>query len=133
MKYSRENDDSPVEVLFLDHLLKLSKAEGDQKEHWPKIRSWIEELTRRGLSVVLLHHEYGGGKMLGTRLIANDTPARIHLQPLHTLRPKTKSEKKESKYNDEDLELKEDEVGFGLSIIKNRGEVEYREAPLLDF
>lgn len=127
LKYSRENDDSPVEVLFLDHLLKLSKAEGDQKEHWPKIRSWIEELTRRGLSVVLLHHEYGGGKMLGTRLIANDTPARIHLQPLHTLRPKTKSEKKESKYNDEDLELKEDEVGFGLSIIKNRGGRDQKE------
>lgn len=127
LKYSRENDDSPVEVLFLDHLLKLSKEEGAQKEHWPKIRSWIEELTRRGLSVVLLHHEYGGGKMLGTRLIANDTPARIHLQPLHELRPKTKSEREESKYSDKDFVLEEDEVGFGLSIIKNRGGRDQKE------
>ena len=131
LKYSRENDDSPVEVLFLDHLLKLSETEGDQKGHWPKIRSWIEELTRRGLSVVLLHHEYGGGKMLGTRLIANDTPARIHLQPLHTLRPKTKSERKESKYSDVDFELEEDEVGFGLSIIKNRGGRDQKEPRIL--
>ncbi len=131
LKYSRENDDSPVEVLFLDHLLKLSGAEGDQKEHWPKIRSWIEELTRRGLSVVLLHHEYGGGKMLGTRLIANDTPARIHLQPLHELKPKTKSEREESKYSDEDFVLEEDEVGFGLSIIKNRGGRDQKEPRIL--
>lgn len=131
LEYSREKDDSPVEVLFLDHLLKLSEAEGDQKEHWPKIRSWIEELTRRGLSVVLLHHEYGGGKMLGTRLIANDTPARIHLQPLHTLRPKTKSEKENCDYDDKDLVLKEDEVGFGLSIIKNRGGRDQKEPRIL--
>lgn len=126
-KYSRVNGDSPVEVLFLDHLLKLSEAEGDQKEHWPKIRSWIEELTRRGLSVVLLHHEYGGGKMLGTRLIANDTPARIHLQALHTLKPRTKSEEKKS----DDFKLEEDEIGFGLSIIKNRGGRDQKEPKIL--
>ena len=69
--------------------------------------------------------------MLGTRLIANDTPARIHLQPLHTLRPKTKSEREESKYRDEDLELEEDEVGFGLSIIKNRGGRDQKEPRIL--
>lgn len=64
--------------------------------------------------------------MLGTRLIANDTPARIHLQALHTLKPRTKEKKKS-----DDFKLEEDEIGFGLSIIKNRGGRDQKEPKIL--
>lgn len=90
-----------AEVLVLDHLLKLSGAEGDQKEHWPKIREWIEQLNERGLTVILLHHEYAGSRMLGTRLIAADSPARIHLAVVE----QSEGEK----------------INFGVAVVKNRG------------
>ncbi|MEG2076206.1 MAG: AAA family ATPase, partial [Victivallaceae bacterium] len=103
-QYAREGDESAVQIIFLDHLLKLSGAEGDQKYNWVQIRNWIEELCNRGISVCLLHHEYGGRKMLGTRLIANDAPARIHLQPPSTLE-----------------DISDDCIRFDVAIQKNRG------------
>lgn len=90
-----------AEVLVLDHLLKLSGAEGDQKEHWPKIREWIEQLNERGLTVILLHHEYAGSRMLGSRLIAADAPARIHLDVVE--------------------QPDGDKINFGVAVVKNRG------------
>ena len=97
-----------AEVLVLDHLLKLSGAEGDQKEHWPKIREWIEQLNERGLTVILLHHEYAGSRMLGSRLIAADAPARIHLDVVE--------------------QPDGDKINFGVAVVKNRGGKLKREA-----
>lgn len=100
-----------AEVLVLDHLLKLSGAEGDQKEHWPKIREWIEQLNERGLTVILLHHEYASSRMLGTRLIAADSPARIHLAVVE--------------------QSAEEKINFGVAVIKNRGGKLKREPELI--
>ncbi len=100
-----------AEVLVLDHLLKLSGAEGDKKEHWPKIREWIEQLNERGLTVILLHHEYAGSRMLGTRLIAADSPARIHLAVVE--------------------QSAEEKINFGVAVIKNRGGKLKREPELI--
>ena len=97
-----------AEVLVLDHLLKLSGAEGDQKEHWPKIREWIEQLNERGLTIILLHHEYAGSRMLGSRLIAADAPARIHLDVVE--------------------QPDGDKINFGVAVVKNRGGKLKREA-----
>lgn len=97
-----------AEVLVLDHLLKLSGAEGDQKEHWPKIREWIEQLNERGITVILLHHEYAGQRMLGTRLIAADAPSRIHLEVVE--------------------QPQGEMVKFGVAVVKNRGGKLNREA-----
>lgn len=100
-----------AEVLVLDHLLKLSGAEGDQKEHWPKIREWIEQLNERGLTVILLHHEYAGSRMLGSRLIAADAPARIHLDVVE--------------------QPDGDKINFGVAVVKNRGGKLKREPELI--
>ena len=90
-----------VEILVLDHLLKLTGFHGDEDENWPKIRDWIEQLNERGLTVLLLHHEYAGQRMLGTRLIAADAPARVHLDIV--------------KHSDNA------KIQFLVSIVKNRG------------
>ena len=100
-----------AEILVLDHLLKLSGAEGDQKEHWPKIREWIEQLNERGLTVILLHHEYAGSRMLGSRLIAADAPARIHLDVVE--------------------QPDGDKINFGVAVVKNRGGKLKREPELI--
>lgn len=94
---------NPVGVLILDHLLKLSGTVGAQREYWPKIRRWIEDLNRQGIAVLLLHHEYGGTRMQGTALISNDAPARISME-----RP-----------NSPDPD--ENHLAFQISIPKNRG------------
>ena len=105
-KFIDEEKDSPVEVLVLDHLLKLSDAEGDKKDPWKKIRAWVEGLNEAGLTVILLHHEYAGSKMLGSRLLAADAPARVHLDV--------------DKGGDEDPKDKHI-IPFKVQIIKNRG------------
>ena len=106
----RESSESRcVEILVLDHLLKLTNAHGDEEEHWPKIRQWIEQLNDRGITVILLHHEFAGSRMLGTRLIAADAPARLHLDV---------------------VKQPEDEqtINFGVAVVKNRGGKLKREA-----
>ena len=100
-----------AEILVLDHLLKLSGAEGDQKEHWPKIREWLEQLNERGLTVILLHHEYAGSRMLGSRLIAADAPARIHLEVVE--------------------QPEGEKINFGVAVVKNRGGKLKREPVLV--
>lgn len=99
---------SCVEVLILDHLLKLTGAKGDEEEHWPRIREWIEQLNERGITVILLHHEYAGQRMLGTRLIAADAPSRIHLEVVE--------------------QPQGEMVKFGVAVVKNRGGKLKREA-----
>ncbi|MBE6404222.1 MAG: hypothetical protein E7039_11000 [Lentisphaerae bacterium] len=99
---------SCVEVLILDHLLKLTCAKGDEEEHWPRIREWIEQLNERGITVILLHHEYAGQRMLGTRLIAADAPSRIHLEVVE--------------------QPQGEMVKFGVAVVKNRGGKLNREA-----
>jgi hypothetical protein len=88
----------------LDHLLKLTNAHGDEEEHWPKIRQWIEELNERGITVILLHHEYAGSRMLGSRLLAADAPSRLHLAVVE-------------QSGDDKI------INFGVGIVKNRGGV----------
>lgn len=90
-----------VEILVLDHLLKLTGTHGDEDENWPRIRDWLERLNERGVTVLLLHHEYAGQRMLGTRLIAADAPARVHLDIVN--------------------HAGKDEIQFSVSIVKNRG------------
>ncbi|MBS1371265.1 MAG: AAA family ATPase [Lentisphaeria bacterium] len=99
----------PVGMLILDHLLKLSGTVGDQRDNWPQIRRWIEELNRQGITVLLLHHEYGGARMQGTTLIANDAPARISIE-----RPSSP-------------DMVSDHLTFDISIPKNRGGKDQRQ------
>ena len=114
MKYIEERliqeslENRSVEILVLDHLLKLTNAHGDEEEHWPKIRQWIEELNERGITVILLHHEYAGSRMLGSRLLAADAPSRLHLAVVE-------------QSGDDKI------INFGVRIVKNRGGVLQRE------
>ncbi len=98
--YATKGDSKPVEVVILDHLLKLSEAEGDQRKRWPEVRGVIERLTERGVSVILVHHEWGGKNMMGTRLILNDAPAIMHVEKRHI--------------------AEKDCIAAGISIKKNR-------------
>lgn len=99
--YKKSLEGKCVEVLILDHLLELSNMHGDEEDNWPFIRELIEDLTEQGIAVILLHHEYAGKRMLGTRLIAADAPARVHLDAVGS--------------------ADEDKINFNVSIIKNRG------------
>ena len=111
----RESSESRcVEVLVLDHLLKLTNAHGDEEEYWPKIRQWIEQLNDRGITVILLHHEFAGSRMLGTRLIAADAPARLHLDVVEQ--------------PDDDQT-----INFGVAIVKNRGGKLKRKVTAISF
>jgi len=105
---TRGNADSgAVEVLILDHLLKLTANHGDEEQQWIQVRDWIEnDICKRGITVILLHHEYSGARMMGSKIIANDAPARIHLS--HVDSP-------------------EDRINFSISVVKNRGGRTYRE------
>ena len=100
---------TPVGMLILDHLLKLSGTVGDQRDNWPRIRRWIEELNRQSITVLLLHHEYGGARMQGTTLIANDAPARISIE-----RPSSP-------------DMVSDHLTFDISVPKNRGGKDQRQ------
>ena len=111
----RESSESRcVEVLVLDHLLKLTNAHGDEEEYWPKIRQWIEQLNDRGITVILLHHEFAGSRMLGTRLIAADAPARLHLDVVE---------------QPDDNQT----INFGVAIVKNRGGKLKRKVTAISF
>ena len=103
-----------VEILVLDHLLKLTNAHGDEEEYWPKIRQWIEQLNDRGITVILLHHEFAGSRMLGTRLIAADAPARLHLDVVE---------------QPDDNQT----INFGVAIVKNRGGKLKRKVTAISF
>ena len=97
-----------VEVLILDHLLKLTGNHGDEEENWVQLRDWIEgEICKQGVSVILLHHEYAGSRMMGSKIIANDAPARIHLSPIDS--------------------KDEDHINFSISVVKNRGGRSFRK------
>jgi len=103
IEYGTRNDadSGAVEILILDHLLKLTANHGDEEEHWVQIRDWIEnDICKRGITVILLHHEYSGTRMMGSKIIANDAPARIHLSP---------------------VDSPEDRINFSISVVKNRG------------
>jgi len=103
IEYGTRNDadSGAVEVLILDHLLKLTANHGDEEELWVQLRDWIEnEICKRGITVILLHHEYSGTRMMGSKIIANDAPARIHLSR---------------------VESPKDQINFSISVVKNRG------------
>ena len=118
---------TPVSVIILDHLLKLTEAQGDDKDNWPDFRKWLDTLTeKKNYSVILLHHEYEGTRMLGTRLISNDVGTRIHVEDyLEFLRGELeKTPKKERKglQNEYDkLESMDSVIKMGVRIVKNRG------------
>ena len=129
-------EDEPVSVVIFDHLLKLTGTKGDQEEEWPKFRRWLDKLTEElHLAIILVHHEYAGTKMLGSRLIANDVGTRIHFEDYLaymaselTQMPKRSKEDKEE-YEEKKKEYKEleaqsekgDIINIGVSIVKNRG------------
>ena len=130
-------EDVPVSVLILDHLLKLTGAKGDKEDEWPKVRKWLDHLTEElHLSVILVHHEYGGAKMLGTRLIANDVGTRLHfeeylsywLRRIQIMPKRTNEEKQDYKKEKENYEKLEKQsktgngiLNMGVKIVKNRG------------
>jgi len=112
--FAQSDDCKPIEVLVIDHLLKFSDMQGSEAEKWKSIRAWITELCReKNISVLLLHHEYGGGKMRGSRDIAADAPARISL-------------KKGKRDGDKNI------VHLNVSLYKNRSgfETDYEEIDL---
>ena len=63
------------------------------------------------MTVILLHHEYAGSRMLGSRLIAADAPARIHLDVVE--------------------QPDGDKINFGVAVVKNRGGKLKREPELI--
>ena len=67
-------------VLILDHLNKLTNTMGTAKEQWPVFRAWVEDLNAKKITVILLHHEYLQGKMMGTVLIPQDADTHIHVE-----------------------------------------------------
>lgn len=73
-------DSTRSSVLILDHLNKLTDNEGNSKDNWPTIRKWIEDLNKKKISVILIHHEYNQGKMTGTILIPQDAHTHIHVE-----------------------------------------------------
>ncbi|MBQ9366946.1 MAG: AAA family ATPase [Victivallales bacterium] len=135
-------EDEPVSVVIFDHLLKLTDAQGDEEENWKKFRTWLDKLTEeQHLSIILVHHEYAGTKMLGTRLIANDVGTRLHFEDylgymareLTQMPKRSKEDKKEyddekSKYKDlEGQTTKRHIINIGVTIVKNRGGEKDRE------
>lgn len=95
-------------VLILDHLNKLTNTQGTDKEQWPDLRKWIEDLNAKKITVILLHHEYLQGKMMGTVLIPQDADTHIHVE------------------HGEEENLGRRELEFVLKVPKNKGAKDQR-------
>lgn len=52
------------------------------REFFWKIKKWsrIEDLNRKKITVILIHHEYSQGKTTGTVLIPQDANVHIHVE-----------------------------------------------------
>ena len=135
-------EDVPVSVVIFDHLLKLTGAKGDEEKNWPTFRKWLDKLTvEKHLSIILVHHEYGGTKMLGTRLIANDVGTRIHFEdyleymarelrkmPKRSDGDRAKYEEEKTKYDNLETKTSSGNIlNIGVRIVKNRGGEKYRK------
>ena len=115
----RENN--PVEVIVFDHLLKLTNTQGDDFGKWTPFRKWLERLAReKNLSIILVHHEYGGTKMLGTRQIANDVGTRIHVEDGYKHIQQTSKVQANNGTSNEFIR-NDGCIDIGYQIIKNRG------------
>jgi putative DNA primase/helicase len=56
-----------VDLLVLDNLSTLCRSgRENEAESWQPLQTWLLELRRRGLSVVLVHHAGKGGNQRGT-------------------------------------------------------------------
>ena len=66
LQVERSLDD--VSLLILDAITTLCPGAGPENdaESWEKMQSWLLELRRRGISVLLVHHEGKGGVQRGT-------------------------------------------------------------------
>ena len=129
-------EDEPVSVVIFDHLLKLTDAQGDEEDNWKKFRTWLDKLTEElHLSVILVHHEYAGTKMLGTRLIANDVGTRLHFEdylgymarelskmPKRREEDRKEYDKKKKEHDELEKQTKSGHIiNIGVTIVKNRG------------
>lgn len=68
-----------VKLLILDNLHNLSFTVGGTKDNWPTISDWLDKLCERGLAVLLVHHEFMSGKMLGSTFIRNDAQSIVSI------------------------------------------------------
>ncbi len=122
VQYADEGRENiPVEVIVFDHLLKLTDTQGDDFGKWTPFRKWLEQLAgEKNLSIILVHHEYGGSRMLGTRQIANDVGTRIHVEDWY--RHIQQTSKVQAKSGTSNVFLHNDGcIDIGYRIIKNRG------------
>jgi putative DNA primase/helicase len=56
-----------VELVIIDNLSALCRfGRENESESWSPVQSWILELRRRGISVLLIHHAGKGGQQRGT-------------------------------------------------------------------
>lgn len=57
-----------VEVVLFDNISTLfnETAPENEAESWEPVQQWLLELRRKGLTVILVHHEGKGGKQRGT-------------------------------------------------------------------
>ncbi|MBD5539209.1 MAG: AAA family ATPase [Desulfovibrio sp.] len=56
-----------VELVVLDNLATLARhGRANDEESWTPVQGWLLELRRRGISVLLVHHQGKGGDQRGT-------------------------------------------------------------------
>lgn len=56
-----------VELLVIDNLATLARfGKENESESWRPIQTWLLDLRRRGISVLLVHHAGKGGQQRGT-------------------------------------------------------------------
>ncbi len=98
-----EDTRTPVNMIVIDPLQKLTGGIGNQERQWSIFRQWIEEQNRNGITVLVVHHEFDeSGRPRGTGKIMDDAIQHIHIE------------------KDLDAKERKNEIHMKVSVPKNK-------------
>lgn len=84
-RLDRHFEEIKPELIFLDNfssLTGLGNEDGysNKEEAWKQIHHWVKSITRKGMSVVVIHHANGRGSLYGTTAIRRSVSTEIELR-----------------------------------------------------
>lgn len=79
-QFTEENLSGKIDVLILDNLSSLVRAEENENDAWQPFNKWCIRLRKKGISVILLHHENKTSGMRGASNKLDGLDYVIHLE-----------------------------------------------------
>lgn len=84
-RLDRHIEEIKPDLIFLDNfssLTGLGNEDGysNKEEAWKQIHHWVKSITRKGMSVIVIHHANGKGSLYGTTAIRRSVSTEIELR-----------------------------------------------------